>query len=222
MIWDSHTHWGNYWEDTYADDPSAWIETCEKKGVTHTIVLPGRSLMDATAVSRGNNVLNSLAGKSGGRIIAFCIVNLWSRDEALGELERCAAMPHIRGIKLHPWLQGTSILSPVTEAVCDFAGEHDLPILFHDGTPCFGIPSQIGILARRHPRRRSFSATPACSNIGVRQSTRWSTRRMCGGAFAARSFRGFAGWLLRPTAGVFSGDRTTDSDRRRATASATG
>lgn len=152
MIWDSHTHWGNYWEDRFGSEPSAWIEACEKKGVTHTVVLPGRGLMDATAVKQGNDVLNALAGKSDGRIIAFCIVNLWSLDEALGELARCAAMDHIRGIKLHPWLQGTSILSPVTEAVCDFAGKHDLPILFHDGTPCFGIPSQIGVLARRHPK----------------------------------------------------------------------
>jgi len=35
--------------------------------------------------------------------------------------------------------------------ICALAGEHGAPIIFHDGTPCYSLPEQIGGLARRFP-----------------------------------------------------------------------
>jgi hypothetical protein len=40
------------------------------------------------------------------------------------------------------------------DRVCDMAANYDIPILFHDGTPPYSLPSQIALLARRHPRTR--------------------------------------------------------------------
>ena len=31
------------------------------------------------------------------------------------------------------------------------AAQWNVPVLFHDGTPCYSLPSQIALLARRHP-----------------------------------------------------------------------
>ena len=57
----------------------------------------------------------------------------------------------MRGIKLHPWLQGFSSHEPGLDAVCVAAARHGVPILFHDGTPPFSTPLQLASLARRHP-----------------------------------------------------------------------
>ena len=34
------------------------------------------------------------------------------------------------------------------------AGELGVPVIFHDGTPCYSLPEQIGGLARRFPNTR--------------------------------------------------------------------
>ena len=40
------------------------------------------------------------------------------------------------------------------DRVCELAERFDVPILFHDGTPPFSLPSQVAVLAKRHPRTR--------------------------------------------------------------------
>ena len=36
----------------------------------------------------------------------------------------------------------------------ELAADADAPVVFHDGTPCYSLPEQIGGLARRHPKTR--------------------------------------------------------------------
>jgi predicted TIM-barrel fold metal-dependent hydrolase len=85
-------------------------------------------------------------------MLPFCAVNVWYRDEALAELERCLGELNFRGVKFHNWLQGFSVGHPVIDEVCEIAGAHGAPVLFHDGTPPFSLPSQIALLAKRHPQ----------------------------------------------------------------------
>jgi uncharacterized protein len=85
------------------------------------------------------------------RLVAFS--NVDPRDpDAAAEIERCTRQLGMRGLKLHPWVQGFSAHEPGLDAVCETAAALGIPILFHDGTPPFSTPLQLATLARRHPR----------------------------------------------------------------------
>jgi predicted TIM-barrel fold metal-dependent hydrolase len=57
----------------------------------------------------------------------------------------------MRGVKLHPWLQGFSPLEAYVEPVARACAELGVPMIFHDGTPAYSTPLQLGLLAERHP-----------------------------------------------------------------------
>jgi len=149
---DCHTHWGRPWADRDGDDPSRWLSVFEKYGVSHAIVLPEAGLIHAGKLRNDNDAVAKVCAQSQGRMLPFCTVNVWYRDEALAELERCLGELNFRGVKFHNWLQGFSVGHPVIDEVCEIAGAHGVPILFHDGTPPFSLPSQIALLAKRHPQ----------------------------------------------------------------------
>ncbi len=154
MIVDCHTHWGGAAKTRDGLNPAPWLKTLAAHGVTHAIVLPLDGLLDAGKIPQDNDDLSKVCGASGGKMVPFCTVNTWFGEEALPELERCLETLSFRGIKFHPWLQGQPVNSPVMDTVCERAAAHDVPILFHDGTPPFSLPSQIALLARRHPRTK--------------------------------------------------------------------
>jgi predicted TIM-barrel fold metal-dependent hydrolase len=84
-------------------------------------------------------------------MVAFATVD--PRDPGAGaEVERCVREHGMRGVKLHPWLQGFSAHNPGLQDLCEAVAELGIPILFHDGTPPFSTPLQLATLARRHPR----------------------------------------------------------------------
>ena len=60
----------------------------------------------------------------------------------------------MKGLKFHPWVQGFSTADAQFGEICGLAGELGAPVFFHDGTPCYSLPEQIGGLARRFPRTR--------------------------------------------------------------------
>lgn len=97
-----------------------------------------------------NDSLAAYTAEAPGRFVAFATVD--PRDPAAAEeIERCVDQHDMRGVKLHPWLQGFSTHEPGLDAVCEVAAARQLPILFHDGTPPFSTPLQLASLARRHP-----------------------------------------------------------------------
>ena len=57
----------------------------------------------------------------------------------------------LRGMKLHPWLQGISVMEPAMDRVCEVLVEHRGILLSHDGTPPYSMATQLAALARRHP-----------------------------------------------------------------------
>ena len=154
MIVDCHTHWAPRYHAAAADYPSRWFEVLRKHGLTHLAVLPMVGLCDDTVLRQDNDDVAAVCAKSAGSLIPFCTVNPWSPEAAVVELRRCLGELNVRGIKFHPWLQGISPNSRTMDRLCEVAGEFDVPVLFHDGTPCFSLPSQIALLARRHPHVR--------------------------------------------------------------------
>ncbi len=79
-------------------------------------------------------------------------MNPSTMDDAVAEVERCVQQLGLSGIKLHPWLQAFSVTHPGMKLIMDAASAFNVPVLFHDGTPPYATPRQIGWLAARHPK----------------------------------------------------------------------
>lgn len=151
MIVDTHTHWGRAWIEQAVDDPAEWLAVLDRYGVTHAVVMPEIGLMDPGRIAADHDLIAAACAKSGGRMLPTCTAFPYFREEALIELER-RLHQGFRGLKFHPWLQGLPVSLPAMDEVCELAARFDVPIIFHDGTPAYSLPSQIVLLAQRHPR----------------------------------------------------------------------
>ena len=152
MIVDCHTHWGIGWEDRDQGDPRAWLQVLDRHGVDRAFVMGHYNLHHSEAARPDNNRLAALRDRAPDRLVPFGTV--WPQHGAAGlaEARRCLEKLGHAGLKFHPWLQGFSTADPVFGELCALAGEHGVPIVFHDGTPCYSLPEQIGGLARRFPQ----------------------------------------------------------------------
>jgi hypothetical protein len=127
-----------------------------------------------------NDSLAAFVAGGDGRSVAFATVDP-HEPGAADEIARCVAEHGMRGVKLHPWVQGISPYAPGLDLVCEAAAELGIPVLFHDGTPPFSAPLQLADVARRHPRativlghgglhdlwREAATAVMAASNLHV-------------------------------------------------------
>jgi predicted TIM-barrel fold metal-dependent hydrolase len=131
-----------------AFSPEAFVNGMNTLGVDVSVVFTYDGLLRPSAAH--NDSLARFVGFAPERMVAFSTVD--PRDPgAAAEIERCTRELGMRGIKLHPWLQGFSAHDPGLQAVCETAAELGIPVLFHDGTPPFSTPLQLASLATRHP-----------------------------------------------------------------------
>lgn len=151
MIVDCHTHWGPSFKTRYGLDPAPWLDGELRHGVTHAVVAPLLGLHDDTLLPLENDDIATVCAASGGCMIPFCAVNPYRRDTAAAEFRRCVEGLKMRGLKIHPWVQGASLFGDSIDELCEMAAHWRVPLLFHDGTPSYSLPSQIALLARRHP-----------------------------------------------------------------------
>jgi uncharacterized protein len=151
MLFDAHTHWSS---PTGPDDEGVanWLAPWTRHGVTHGVVLPLDGLYSDSRIRQDNDNVAAACAHSGGGMLPFCTVNPSLGAEAITEFRRCLETLNCRGLKLHPWLQGCSPSAKEIDSLCDVAGDFGVPVLFHDGTPPFGLPSQMALLAHRHPQ----------------------------------------------------------------------
>jgi predicted TIM-barrel fold metal-dependent hydrolase len=98
-----------------------------------------------------NDSLARFVAAGDGRSVGFATIDP-NDGQAAEEITRCVREHGMRGVKLHPWVQGFSAHTPGLDPVCETAAALSVPVLFHDGTPPFSAPLQIASLARRHPR----------------------------------------------------------------------
>jgi uncharacterized protein len=128
--------------------PEDYLATMDALGIDVSVVFTYEGLLRPTAAA--NDSLAAWVAPALVRMVAFATVD--PRHPAAGEeIERCVGEHGMRGVKLHPWLQGFSAHDAGLGAVCDTASRLGIPILFHDGTPPFSTPLQLATLARRHP-----------------------------------------------------------------------
>lgn len=154
MIVDTHTHWGIVWEDKYGTDPGEWLRVCDRHGVAHALLMGHRALRYNTGFKRCNDTIRETCDRSDGRLWPLATVHPAFGEKAVAELERCLRDLDMRGLKIHPWLQGITLADPVMDDLAMMCGEYDVPVVFHDGTPPYAMPSQIGGLALRFPRTK--------------------------------------------------------------------
>jgi predicted TIM-barrel fold metal-dependent hydrolase len=120
----------------------------DEVGIDVSVVFTYEGLLHPSPAA--NDSLASYVSAAPDRLVAFATVDPRAPDAA-DEIDRCVDTLGMRGIKLHPWLQGFSSHEPGLDAVCAAAARHGVPVLFHDGTPPFSTPLQLASLARRHP-----------------------------------------------------------------------
>jgi uncharacterized protein len=125
-----------------------------------------------------NDALAAFVADGGDRFVAFCTVDP-NDPAAASEIARCVRVHGMRGVKLHPWVQGFSAHTPGLDPICETAADLGIPVLFHDGTPPFSAPLQLASLARRHSRttvmlghgglhdlwREAWAAVESTSNV---------------------------------------------------------
>jgi predicted TIM-barrel fold metal-dependent hydrolase len=121
--------------------PGEYLAFMDELGVERAVVFTYDGLLGPSPAL--NDSLARFAADE--RFVAFATVDP-RRPDAAGEVERCVREHGMRGVKLHPWLQGFSPHGEFMDALCELG----LPILFHDGTPPYSAPLQIAVLARRH------------------------------------------------------------------------
>jgi len=178
-IFDCHTHWGSVFTDRDGLNPVLWLEMLDRYGISHAIVLGHRGLFDAGETARDHDDIAAVCAASGGRMIQFLSVHPSQGKKAVDEAVRCLDTYDVRGMKFHPWVQGETISQPTMDDLAELAAERNVPLYFHDGTPCYSLPSQMAGLARRHPRttvvlghgglleywREGIAAVERCQNV---------------------------------------------------------
>lgn len=126
-----------------------YAEAMRAHGVECSVVFTFQGLRRPSP--EANDSLARWVAEEPARLVAFCTVDPREAGAA-AEIERCTREHGMRGVKLHPWVQGFSAHEPGLDAVCETAAALGVPVLFHDGTPPFSTPLQLASLARRHPR----------------------------------------------------------------------
>jgi predicted TIM-barrel fold metal-dependent hydrolase len=150
-IIDFHTHLDERWLHVKAASAADMIAALDRHGVEIACVF---TIMGFYEDCRAHNdALLERANLRPDRLIPFVTVDPKVGSAAVDELERCLAKPEFRGVKFHPWLQAfaSSMLRDTMLEILRVAGRHQVPVLFHDGTPPYSTTYQIAELARWAP-----------------------------------------------------------------------
>jgi len=152
MIVDCHTHWGASWMQRDGEKVENWLAVLDRHGVDKAYFMPHTGLCFQGMFVEDNDRISRLAKLYPNRLIPIGTVWPQMGMDALVEFKRCAEQLGMKAMKFHPWLQGFSTADETLSKICALAEEYDLPIIFHDGTPCYSLVEQIAGLARRFPK----------------------------------------------------------------------
>ena len=151
MIVDCHTHWGICWEERDRGDPTKWLSVLDSHKVGKAFLMGHAGMCRLDLCKADNDTVASIAAKAPDRVVP--IGSAWPQMGRAGkeEIGRCIEKLGMKGLKFHPWLQGFSTADPAFGEMCALAGELNVPVFFHDGTPCYSLSEQFAGLARRFP-----------------------------------------------------------------------
>lgn len=150
-IIDFHAHLDDWWLDKRLPKAEDMIAALDRFGVEAACVF---TVMGFYGDCVGHNdALAARAGTRPDRLIPFVTVDPKEGPAAVAELERRLADPLFRGVKFHPWLQAfaPSMVKETMVALLRIAARHEVPVLFHDGTPPYSTTFQVADMARWVP-----------------------------------------------------------------------
>jgi predicted TIM-barrel fold metal-dependent hydrolase len=149
---DFHTHtpaWRSAsWLGGATFGADEFLAFMDGSGIERAVVLSHDGLFNSTP--EANEDLAAFVAVDPQRLIGFGSYNP-RRPEALAETRRSFTELGLKGLKLHPWLQGFSVHEPILDPIMEVVAEHNGILLCHDGTPPYSTAGQIAALARRHP-----------------------------------------------------------------------
>jgi len=146
VIVDCHTHLVG---EAYAGfGAGSLVESMDRYGVDHSVVFTLDGFFGNT--KHHNDELARFVGEHPGRLTAFASVYPRAADAA-DEVRRAVTALGMKGLKLHPWVQGISPLEDYMDPIAEACAELGVPMIFHDGTPPYCTPLQFALLAERHP-----------------------------------------------------------------------
>jgi predicted TIM-barrel fold metal-dependent hydrolase len=150
-IIDFHTHLDERWLHVNTASADAMVRALDRFQVEVACVFTIMGFYGDC--ERHNDALLERANYRPDRLIPFVTVDPKLGRPAVRELERCLANSRFRGVKFHPWLQAfaASMVRDTMTEILRISGEHQVPVLFHDGTPPYSTTYQIAQLARWSP-----------------------------------------------------------------------
>ena len=154
MVIDFHTHLGLF-SPAGSESIVEHVAALRGMGVDKAAVSSVDALLSSCTDHRKANddLVRTLKGYEE-MYYSFAVVNPLFGRAACDEVRRAVEVLGMRGLKLHPWLQGFSVSQEYMHPVIETCVDLDVPVLFHDGTPPYGTPFQIADLARRYPEAK--------------------------------------------------------------------
>jgi len=152
LIFDAHCHIGREHSKSrsFALSADELVNIMDRNGIDKAIVCSmGKGLNVET--SRANDEISSAVRKHPDRLVGFAGANPWHEDAALDELERGVKRLGLRGLKLHPDLQGFPASDDLVYPLIRRAGELKIPVYVHSGTSIYSQPMEIGEMALSCP-----------------------------------------------------------------------
>jgi uncharacterized protein len=149
MITDCHTHYGIPWVDRDGDNPEKWLAIPKKHGVEKFFLFGHYNIYRENKTKEDNDRLARITKKYPEHFTPVATVWPQNGQGAIDEMVRCIEILDFPLLKFHPWIQGFSLTHPTMKQIYALAGEYQVPIIFHDGTPCYSLPEQIAGLARQ-------------------------------------------------------------------------
>ncbi len=126
------------------------LRLMDRANIARAVVAPEDREIAVDNVA-GNNRILDIANRHRDRFTPACAVNPWLGDAACDELRR-AVDAGARMLVLAPALQGFILGDGISDGLLAAAGRMSLPAYVHTGPHSASIPSQLVLLAARHPQ----------------------------------------------------------------------
>lgn len=144
--------------------PDDLIRQMDAAGVARAVIAPDDREI-ALHNAAGNARVAAIAARSEGRLIAACGVSPWHGDDAPRLLQDAVAAG-ARMLVLAPALQGFNPCDELVDPLVEAAAARNLPVYVHSGPHSMGAPTQVVMLAMRHPRTQFILAHCGSTDYG--------------------------------------------------------
>lgn len=131
-------------------DASQLLGMMDRANIDRAVIAPEDREI-AVANTGGNNRILEIARRHPDRLVPVCAVNPWSAETGCNELRR-AIDAGARMLVLAPALQGFCLGDELSDELMGAAGRLEIPVYVHTGPHSAAIPSQLVLVASRHPQ----------------------------------------------------------------------